>query len=178
MQDDVRPFLVNANGQWSRTGNVGGAEFLRYTTEREWYWIRRMLAYAVPTQQSAPTSQTSPTLASPPTAASRPAPPHLVASDDLVRTYVHLSFEFLEDVTYDRLAFFQVAADNYSDRGFRRWPGAATGVEQDTTVRPNHTRIRQRQRPGRGRGRRALQFSTATPSRRATSTRPPPTWGT
>jgi hypothetical protein len=45
----------------------------------------------------------------------------MAATDDLVRTWYHLSYEFLDDVSYDRLAFFQVAADNYSDNGFTRY---------------------------------------------------------
>ena len=42
MVDDVRPFLVQAqdnNGRWNWTGNVGGADFLRYysaVNERNW----------------------------------------------------------------------------------------------------------------------------------------------
>ena len=39
-------------------------------------------------------------------------------TDDLVRTYYHLEYTFNEDVRYDRLAFFQMAADNYGDNGF------------------------------------------------------------
>ena len=42
-------------------------------------------------------------------------------TDDLVRNYYHLEYEFLEGVEYERLAFFQVAADNYSDNGFQKF---------------------------------------------------------
>ncbi len=142
MQDDVRPFLVDANGQWNWTGNVGGAEFIRYATASEWYWVRRVAR--VRSAYTAVGPNLTDVTYSGVTSDGRirvDATPHLVASDDLVRTYIHLSFEFLEDVNYDRLAFFQVAADNYADNDFRQmaW-GNATGTLHDTTVRTNPTR--------------------------------------
>ncbi len=142
MQDDVRPFLVDADGQWNWTGNVGGAEFLRYATESEWYWMRRIARVRSAYTAVGPnlTDVTYAGITTDGRIEAR-ATPHLVASDDLVRTYVHLSFTFLEDVTYDRLAFFQVAADNYADNGFSMmaW-GNASGVEADTPVRTSTTR--------------------------------------
>ena len=59
-------------------------------------------------------------------------------TDDLVRTWFHFEYTFLEDVTYDRLAFFQVAADGYSDNGyaFAAW-GNADGMLDERAV-PNH----------------------------------------
>lgn len=42
MIDDVRPFLVQSDAQWGWTGNVGGADFLRYRTAAEPYWERRL----------------------------------------------------------------------------------------------------------------------------------------
>ncbi len=142
MQDDVRPFLVDAKGEWTWTGNIGGAEFLRYTTEREWYWIRRIARVRSAYTAVGP-NLTDVTYAGVTTDGriKASATPHLIASDDLVRTYIHLSFEFLEDVTYDRLAFFQVAADNYSDNGFQYMAyGNASGVMADTAVRTSTTR--------------------------------------
>ena len=42
-----------------------------------------------------------------------------------------MDYTFLEDVTYDRLALFQVAADRYSDNGFQRY---AYGNEDGASV--------------------------------------------
>jgi hypothetical protein len=142
MQDDVRPFLVDANGKWTWTGNVGGAEFLRYATLSEPYWVRRVAR--VRSLYTAPGPNLSDVTYSGVTSDGRirvDATPQLVASDDLVRTFIHLSFEFLEDVEYDRLAFFQVAADNYSDNGFTQMAyGNAAGVTTDTRVRTSTSR--------------------------------------
>ena len=52
-------------------------------------------------------------------------------TDDLVRVYYHFTYEFLEEVSYKRLAFFQVAADRYADNGFTRY---AYGNENGATV--------------------------------------------
>jgi hypothetical protein len=59
-------------------------------------------------------------------------------TDDLVRTWYHFDYTFLQDVDYTRLAFFQMAADNYSDNGYANavW-GNADGVI-DSLVVPNH----------------------------------------
>ena len=40
-------------------------------------------------------------------------------TDDLVRAYYDLEYVFHESVSYSRLAFFQIAADNYSDNDFQ-----------------------------------------------------------
>ena len=63
---------------------------------------------------------------------------HLVRTDDLVRAYYVLHYDFLEDIEYARLGLFQIAADNYSDNGFTKYAyGDSTGVLFDGTV-PNH----------------------------------------
>jgi hypothetical protein len=60
------------------------------------------------------------------------------ATDDLVRVAYDLDYTFLDDVAYDRLAFFQVAADSYGDNGFARYAaGNAAGVLFDEPV-PDH----------------------------------------
>jgi hypothetical protein len=59
-------------------------------------------------------------------------------TDDLVRAYYHLEYTFLEDVNYDRLALFQLAADRYSDNGFAQYAyGDEDGVTWDEVV-PDH----------------------------------------
>jgi hypothetical protein len=59
-------------------------------------------------------------------------------TDDLVRAYYHLEYTFLEDVNYDRLALFQIAADRYGDNGFTQYAyGYGTDVIFDGEV-PAH----------------------------------------
>lgn len=139
MLDDVRPVLVEASRAWSWTGNVGGADFLRYTTSAEPYWQRRLASVRSRYDAVGPlltdvryvgTSSDGRIEADIRT--------RLGATDDLVRVYYDLTYTFLEDVTYDRLAFFQFAADNYADNGFQRYAyGNADGTVFDADV-PNH----------------------------------------
>lgn len=133
MMDDVRPLLVDASGRWGWTGNVGGAEFLRYVSHDAPTVTQRVTG--VRSLYTSPGPNLTDVTYAGVTSDGRirvSATPRLVASDDIVRTFLTLSFEFLEDVEYDRLAFFQVAADNYSDNGFTRlaW-GNADGVTED-----------------------------------------------
>jgi hypothetical protein len=117
MVDDVRPFLVDANGEWSWTGNVGGADYLKYTDDSgSKHRLGRLR-----TQYT----ETGPNLTdvsyigiTDDGAISATIQTHLGRTDDMVRAYYRLSYTFLEDVSYDRMAFFQVAADKYGDNGF------------------------------------------------------------
>ena len=139
MVDDVRPFLVQSKAKWSWTGNVGGADFLRYATAAEPAWERRLARVRSLYEEVGPTA-TNVVYAG----VSRDGRirahirSRLVGTDDLVRVYYHLDYTFLEDVEYDRLAFFQVAADHYADNGFARYAyGDADGVVLDEAV-PDH----------------------------------------
>jgi hypothetical protein len=122
--DDVRPFLVDAKGKWAWTGNVGGASFLVYEPSEGYtsfasHQLGRMrthYAYTGPNLTNviyAGASRDGKIEASIATQLGR--------TDDLVRAYYHLTYTFLEDVAYDRLALFQVAADRYGDNGFSRY---------------------------------------------------------
>ncbi len=139
MVDDVRPFLVQSNNLWDWTGNVGGADFLRYTTAAEPYWQRRLARVRSQYAASGP-NLTDVTYSGVSTDGRIQADVRvrMGATDDLVRVWYDLDYTFLEDVSYDRLAFFQVAADNYSDNGFARYAaGNADGVLFDEAV-PDH----------------------------------------
>jgi hypothetical protein len=140
MVDDVRPFLVDANGKWKWTGNVGGANFLLYANEttdnrpeHQLGRLRTHYRYTGPNLTDvlyAGVSRDGKIEAKISTQLGR--------TDDLVRVYYHLHYTFLEEVTYDRLAFFQMAADRYSDNGFARYAyGNASGVTFDAEV-PDH----------------------------------------
>jgi len=139
MVDDVRPVLVQSDQRWGWTGNVGGADFLRYRTDAEPYWERRLAR--VRSQYAAPGPNLTDVVYSGVTTDGRIQAEIRVqmgASDDVVRVHYHLDYTFLDDVAYDRLAFFQVAADNYGDNGFARYAaGNAAGVLLDEPV-PDH----------------------------------------
>jgi hypothetical protein len=139
MVDDVRPFLVDAQGRWTWTGNVGGADFLRYATAAEPFWIRR-LSRVKSTYHAYGPNLTDVTYSGVTTDGRIQAhiTTRLGRTDDLVRTYYHFDYTFLDDVSYDRLAFFQMAADRYGDNGFARYAyGNAEGVVDDHAIQ-NH----------------------------------------
>ena len=139
--DDVRPFLVLADRKWHWTGNVGGASFLVYAsssghqsqpdhqiTQRRTHYAYTgpnlaHVIYAGKTRDGKITEKIS---------------TQLGRTDDLVRVYYHLTYTFLEEVSYNRLAFFQVAADRYGDNGFTRYAyGNENGVTVDQEI-TNH----------------------------------------
>ncbi len=139
MIDDVRPFLVDAQGRWNWTGNVGGADFLRYVTTGEPTWQRR-LARVRSTYDAVGPVLTDVTYSGVTTDGRIEADlrTRLGGTNDLVRLVYDLEYRFLEDVSYDRLAFFQIAADGYADNGFTRAAyGNADGVLADLAV-PDH----------------------------------------
>jgi len=123
MVDDVRPFLVEAKNEWGWTGNVGGADFLVYaTTPNEAFAghqlgrLRTHYRYTGPNLTDviyAGISRDNKIQAKISTQLGR--------TDDMVRAYYHLEYTFLQDVSYERLALFQIAADRYSDNGFTRY---------------------------------------------------------
>ena len=141
--DDVRPFLVNADGEWSWTGNVGGANFFVYASSdgyelspsNQFSGIRTHYEY------------TGPNLAQVIYAGkSRDGKidvkikTQLGRTDDLVRVYYQLEYNFIQDVTYDRLAFFQMPADGYADNGYTRFAyGNETGVTLDQEITDHGT---------------------------------------
>lgn len=139
MMDDVRPFLVQAATKWSWTGNVGGADFLRYLTESEPYWQRRLSSVRSRYQAVGPVlTDVVYAGVSSDGRIQADVRTQLGGANDLLRVYYQLDYTFLEDVSYDRLAFFQIAADDYSDNGFTHYAyGNAAGVVYDQTV-PNH----------------------------------------
>ena len=136
--DDVRPFLVDAGGEWRWTGNVGGASFLVY---RPAEGIRSFPSHQLGRMRTH-YRFTGPNLTDVVYAGlSRDGKIEAVISaqlgrtDDLVRAYYHLDYTVLEDVHYTRLALFQIAADRYSDNGFARYAyGDAVGTLFDGEV--------------------------------------------
>ncbi len=139
MVDDVRPFLVQSKTKWSWTGNVGGADFLRYASAAKPFWERRLSRvrshYAAPGPNLTDVTYAG---VSSDQAIRATIRTQLVGTDDVVRAYYHLDYELLADVAYSRLAWFQVAADNYADNLFARYAwGNAAGTTADKAT-PNH----------------------------------------
>ncbi len=136
--DDVRPFLVDADGEWRWTGNVGGASFLVYRPaegissfpSHQLGRMRTHYAYTGPNLTKVIYSGLSRDGKIEATVTTQ-----LGRTDDLVRAYYHLEYTILEDVNYNRIAFFQVAADRYGDNGFTRYAyGDEDGVLFDAEV--------------------------------------------
>ena len=138
-QDDVRPFLVQSNNRWDWTGNVGGADFLNYATAARPYWKRR-LARVRSTYDSPGPLLTDVTYSAVSSDGRIEADvrTRLHASSDLLRVYYDFNYRFLEDVEYDRLAFYQVAADNYSDNLFQYIAWGDDELARENHLVPNH----------------------------------------
>ncbi len=142
MVDDVRPFLVQSDQLWGWTGNVGGADFLRYTTAAEPYWQRRLARVRSRYEAVGPNrTEVWYSGLSSDGRIQADIRVQMGATDDLVRVAYDLHYTFLDDVLYDRLAFFQVAADRYADNGFARYAaGNASGVLFDEEITDHGTR--------------------------------------
>ena len=141
MVDDVRPFLVTGptggNHQYNWTGNVGGADFLRYADSKGMHnIINQRISYI--TQAPNVTNvnyngntsdgkiKTSITI-------------NMGRTDDLPRNYYTLEYEFLEDVNFTELSFFKLCANKYADNKFTKYAyGDINGIiEQDLSASNN-----------------------------------------
>ena len=122
MVDDVRPFLVQTTNRWTWTGNVGGADFLRYTQADSPQTLRRLSRVRSVYHEYGP-NLTEVTYAGISTDGKilGEITSQLGRTDDMVRNYYHFDYTFLEDVEYGRFALFQVAADRYADNRYTRY---------------------------------------------------------
>ncbi len=139
MIDDVRPLMVSGMGdnprqKWSWTNNVGGGDFLVYFDERnEKQFLTRMrtaylrcgpnlteVIYSGVTADGAIQAQI---------AVSTPR------CDDINRAYHHIRYDVLKPVPFERLAFYQLGADNYNDHQFTTMArGNADGLKEEWNV--------------------------------------------
>ena len=134
MVDDVRPFLVTGptggNMQYNWTGNIGGADFLRYRDSSGSYnIINQRISYITQAPNithvnySGNTSngkiKTSITI-------------NMGRSDDIPRNFYTLEFEFLEDVSFSELTFFKLCANGYADNKFTKYAyGDINGIIEE-----------------------------------------------
>ena len=115
---------------------------MRYRDARRSYWLRRLSRVrSVYTATGPNLSQVSMNGVSTDGAIQGEIKTHLVGTDDVVRAYYKIKFKLLKDVEYNTLAFFQVAADNYSDNLFQKFSyGNANGVVATRSYQNHKTR--------------------------------------
>ena len=134
MVDDVRPFQVTGptggNLQFNWTGNVGGADFLRYSDSKGSYnIINQRLSYITQApnitnvnysgNSSDGKIKTSITI-------------NMGRTDDIPRNFYTLEYEFLDDVEYNELTFFKLCANGYADNKFTKYAyGDINGVIEE-----------------------------------------------
>lgn len=144
MVDDIRPFLNLGNNYlnqlWQWTGNVGGADFLAYVpntvsitaalAKRRLGRVRTNYVAHGPTLTDVEFTGISSD-----EAIQGNIRTQLSSSNDILRCYYILNYTFLMNVNYNRLSFFQFAADNYADNGYSRYAyGNETTVAFDGDV--------------------------------------------
>ena len=136
MLDDVRPFLTQSQSQYNWSGNVGGGDFFTYRApngSRD-RLVRLRSHYAAQGPNLTDVTYAGRTHDGRVSATVRT---RLGRTDDVVRAYYDLEYEFHDTVSYSRLAFFQIAADNYSDNDFQHIAyGNADAVVYDQPAAP------------------------------------------
>ena len=138
MIDDVRPLMVyqmNSNTQvkWAWTNNVGGGDFLLYYNKSgQKQWNSRMrtmfrrycpdmteVSYAGRSQDQKIDLKCTVTL---------------YRTNDINRGIYHVRYDILEPVSFNRLAFAQIASDNYNDHQFNKMArGNENGLIEEWT---------------------------------------------
>ncbi len=141
MIDDVRPLMVWAmtdqpNTKWTWTNNVGGGDFLVYYDKnnvKQWNSrmrtrFRRYCPNLTEVTYAGQTHDGKIELA---------CTVSLYRTDDIVRGVYSMRYDVLEPVDFNRLAFLQIASDNYNDHTFNKLArGNEDGlIEEWTPVR-------------------------------------------
>lgn len=117
---DIRPLLVTSiyGGKYNWTENVGGGNFLVYTR----YPGERMLSYKrVRTQFRKQGPNLTEVIYRGLTSDGKiqfELTANLPRTNDVSRAYHTFKYTFLEDVTFDRLAFYQFGGDDYNDNHY------------------------------------------------------------
>lgn len=133
--DDVRPLMSLPHGKpakpWGWADNCGGGDFLMWLDEQGRYRPMRAtrtdyraygpcLTHAVYTEES-PGGELSARMEV-----------SLPRSDDHLRTFLHLRYDVLRPLRFQRLAFFQLGSDFYNDTPSRRVAvGDANGLGEE-----------------------------------------------
>jgi hypothetical protein len=133
--DDVRPLMVwgmnQSKAKWTWTNNVGGGDFLVYvdsTGKRQ--FLTRMRAW----YSSHGPNLTDVTYAGVSADDAIAARLNVLTprSDDINRAIHRFRYDVLKRTPFQRLAFYQVGADNYNDHQFTTLArGDATGMAEE-----------------------------------------------
>lgn len=133
---DIRPLLVTSiyGGKYNWTENVGGGNFLVYTR----YAGERMLSYKrVRTQFRKQGPNLTEVIYRGLTSDGKiqfELTANLPRTDDVSRAYHTFKYTFLEDVTFDRLAFYQFGGDDYNDNHYGSMAVGNDGGSVELTI--------------------------------------------
>jgi hypothetical protein len=135
MIDDVRPLLVwgmnQSKAKWSWTNNVGGGDFLVYVDPngKRQYLTRMRAWYASHGPNLTDVTYAGVSADGAITARLNVLTPR---SDDINRAIHRIRYDVLKPTPFQRLAFYQVGADNYNDHQFTTLArGDATGLVEE-----------------------------------------------
>ena len=135
MIDDVRPLLVTSlvNSQYEWTNNVGGGDFLvYYNGSNQKQWNSRMKTRF--TRYSPNKTEVTYAGQSADGKIDLACTASIFRSDDYLRVLYHMRYDVKQPVTFNRLAFLQVASDNYSDGTVNKMAyGNADGLTEEWT---------------------------------------------
>lgn len=130
--NDVRPFQVKKTDLWTWTGNIGGADFLKYSEAKN---VRSCIKRVKSTFYSYGPCLTDVQYngLSFDEKIQCEIETYLGRTDDVPRNYFRMSYTFNEDVTFNRLGVFQMSADGYNDNSFQRFAwGIGNEILEDT----------------------------------------------
>ena len=132
--NDFRPFQTDSwRGKWGWTGNIGGADFLKYSEAKN---VRACMKNVTTEFVSNGPCLTDVRFygESFDDKISCEIQTHLCRTDDVVRNYFELSYLFNCDTEFSRLGVFQMAADGYNDNQFQKFAwGVGSAVLADET---------------------------------------------
>jgi len=124
MIDDIRPLMVSAksdqpNQKWGWTNNVGGGDFLVYYDDQ----ARKQILTRMRTFYNSCGPNLTDVTYSGITADGNITANIAVSSprcDDINRAYHRIRYDVLKPTPFNRLAFYQLGADNYNDHQFNK----------------------------------------------------------
>ncbi len=136
MITDIRPLLINSiytdgNGnpyKYYWTENIGGGNFLFYAPQGNSMQNYKQVRVEYRTQGPNLTEVVYRGITEDEKIAYE-ITVHLPRTDDVSKAYHTFKYTFLEDVSFDRLAFYQFGADNYNDN---HWDTMAVGNDSGT----------------------------------------------
>lgn len=138
MIDDIRPLMVSAKGdqpnrKWGWTNNVGGGDFLVYYDgqNRKQILTRMRTSYNSCGPNLTNVTYSGITADGNISAAVNVSSPRC---DDINRAYHRIRYDVIKPTPFNRLAFYQLGADNYNDHQFNKIAiGNSDGLVEEWT---------------------------------------------